>query len=160
MPGTSNVIHDFVAPLFQQRFSYAAGNVIESLIPGDALPLSGAALADALQRITNPLGIIDLIECRGSLGAISAPTAGMLRIPLETPDTSGVLFNESQKPACSFTIEANRRNDMAVFFDFTRPLRRVVLDPIIPLFHRRIARQSARECLRVGIQRFIHNAKS
>ena len=164
MTGPSNMIHDFVAPLFQQRLSHAAGNVIESFIPRDALPLSCTARANALERETNPLGIVDLIECRGSLGAISAPAAGVLRISLETPDTSGVLFDESQKAACSFTIEANRRNDVAVFFDFTRPLRSVVFDPIIPLFHRRIGRQNARsiEYLRVGIQRyarFIHNAK-
>src|SRR6185437_7859187 len=161
MAGPSNMIHDFIAPLFQQGFSHAAGNVIESFIPRDALPLSCAARADALERVTNPLGIVDLIEGSRSLGAISAPTPGMLRVALETPDMPGVLFNESQKATCSFTIEANRRNDVAMFFDFTRPLRSVVFDPILPLFHRRIARQSARsiEYLRVGIQRyarFIH----
>src|SRR5690242_4752221 len=105
MTGAADVIHDFVAPLLQQRFSYAAGDVIESFIPRDALPLSRAPLANALQRITNPLGIVDLIERGRSLGAISPPTAGMLRIAVETPDTSGVLFNKSQKPACGFTIE-------------------------------------------------------
>src|SRR6187549_1903819 len=105
MTGSSDVIHDFIAPLFQQGFSYAAGNVIESFIPRDALPLSCAARADALERITNPLGIVDLIDGSRSLGAISAPTLGMLRVALETPDMPGVLFNESQKAACGFAIE-------------------------------------------------------
>src|SRR5512144_3174724 len=108
MTGASNVIHDFIAPLFQQGFSYAAGNVIESFIPRDALPLSCAARADALKRITNPLGIVDLIEGSRSLGAISAPTPGMLRVAVKTPDAPAVLFNKSQKPACGFAIETNR----------------------------------------------------
>src|ERR1041384_4008252 len=139
MTRPSDVIHDFIAPLFQQRLPHAAGNVIESFIPRDTLPLSCAALADALERETNPLGIVDLIERGRALGAISAPTAGMLRIAVEPANTSGVLFNKTQKPASGFTIETNRRNDVAVLFDFARPLRSVVFDPIIPLFRRRIA---------------------
>src|SRR6187551_3377825 len=122
MAGPSNMIHDFIAPLFQQGFSYAAGNVIESFIPRDALPLSCAARADALERITNPLGIIDLIERGRTLRAISAPAAGMLRVALETADTAGVLFNESQKAACGFTIETNSRNDVAMLLNLPRPL--------------------------------------
>ena len=88
MTGAADVINDFVAPLFQQRFPYAAGNVIESFIPGDARPLSCAALAHALERETNPLVLISVLCLSFALSAILimldfSPPAGQTNLQLD-----------------------------------------------------------------------------
>ncbi len=144
MAGAADVVHDFVAPLFLQRLTHAAGDVVEHFVPTDPLPLAFAALADALQRITNAFGIANLVERRRPLGAVAAAAAGMLGIALEAANLVRVFFDHRNQAAGRFAIETNGWNDPAVLLDFARPLRRVVLDPVVPLFHRRIVDQTMR----------------
>src|SRR6266550_1480712 len=138
MPRPANVIHNLVAPLFLERFAHPRGDVVEHFVPSDAFPLPFTAFADALQRIANSLGIANLIERRRAFGAISTSAAGMFRIAFEAPNAMGVLFDKSQQTACRLAVKANRWNDTAMLFDFARPLAGIVLDPIVPFFHRRI----------------------
>ena len=150
----ADVIHALVAALFLKRLAHPRCDVIENHIPSDALPLPFAALTRAPQRIANALRIVDLVQRRRPLGAVAPAAAGMLRITFEAANPVGVLLDESQEAACRFAVETDRRNDPAVFLNFSRPLRGVVLDPVVPFFHRRIAGEAAWVELRgSGIER-------
>src|SRR5678816_4116929 len=126
MAWPANVIHDFIPTLFCERFTHAARNVIQNFIPGNTFPLSLAAFADSFERVTNTLGIIDLIEGRRPLSAVAPAAAGMFRIALEAANCIGILFNDGNQAACRFAIETDCRNDPALLFDFARPLRGII----------------------------------
>ena len=70
--GPTDVVHDLVASIFKQRLADFGSERVEHFIPGGALELAGAARADALQWIENPLRIVDLIDRGRPLGAVSA----------------------------------------------------------------------------------------
>jgi len=156
MTGTSDVVHDLVAPLFLKSFAHSPGDIVDNFVPADALPLAFTSLTDALERITNALGIGHLIQSGRSLGAVAPATAGMLGVAFEAPDAVGIFFDKADQAAGRLTVETNSRDDLAVLFDLARPLCRVVLDPIVPFFHGRITREpgSRLQTLRIGIERF------
>src|SRR5262245_30771376 len=165
MPRPPDVVHDLVAPLFLDRLAHARADIVEHLIPADALPLPLPSFTGSSQRITNPFRIGDLVERRRSLGAVSAAASGMFRIAFETPDQVSFFFNETEQTAGRLAVETNRRNDPAMLLDFARPLRGVVLDPIVPFFYRWIARQTAlfRQPQSRGVQwclRITHSCNS
>src|SRR6185369_5445691 len=150
----ADVIHDFVAPILLERFAHAAGDIIENFVPGSPLPLAFAALTDAFQWITDTLGIGHLVERCRTFGAVAPATAGVLGIAFEAPNCIGLFFDDGNEPAGRFTIEADRRNDPAMFLDLARPLGGIVFDPVLPFFDRRISRESVRfKSKRIGIQR-------
>ena len=156
MAGPADVIHDLVAPLFLKRFAHSRGDIVEHFVPSHAFPFAFAAFADAFQRIANALRIGHLIERRRTFGAVSAAAAGMFRIAFEAANAIGVLLDKAQQAAGRFAIETDRRNDPAMLFDFARPLRGVVLDPVVPFFHGRITGQTAArgfQAQRIGIER-------
>jgi hypothetical protein len=43
--GTADVIHDFRAPVLDQSFADAPRDIVQYLVPADALPFSFAALS-------------------------------------------------------------------------------------------------------------------
>jgi hypothetical protein len=67
----------------------------------------------------------------------------MFRIALEAANLVGVFLDDADQSASRFAIETNRRNDLAALLDFTRPLRGVVLHPVIPFFHGWIVGEAA-----------------
>src|SRR5205085_1975433 len=81
--GTSNVIHDLVLPAILQSAADLVGEIVEHFVPGNALPLSFAALSGALQGIQNALRIVDLIDGGRTFRAVTATASGMLGISLE-----------------------------------------------------------------------------
>src|SRR5215204_2777119 len=109
--GAADMIHDLIAPLFQQRLAHTPGNVLQHFIPTDALPFPFAALADALQWVANALGVGHLIKCRRTFGAIAATAAGMFGIALEAANLVGVFLDHSDQPAGGFAVKTDRRND-------------------------------------------------
>ena len=89
----ADVIHDLVAPALDERLSDARGDVVERLVPGDALPLTPAPRPDPLQRMADALGILDLVQGGRSLRAVAATAAGVLRVSLELLDRETVLVH-------------------------------------------------------------------
>ena len=59
---TPNVIHDFVATFFDDRFANARCDCVECFVPGCALPLSFAAFACAFEWIKNSIGVGNLVD--------------------------------------------------------------------------------------------------
>src|SRR5262247_2313956 len=77
------VVHDLLLPAFHERCADAAGEVVERLIPRDALPLAAAARPHAPQRIEDALRVGHLVERRGALGAVTAAASRVNRITFE-----------------------------------------------------------------------------
>ena len=80
----ADVIDDFVMAVFFEGFANARGDHLDRFLPADALPFAFAALADALERIQDPVGIVDLIDRRGAFGAQPAAAGRMQRVALRT----------------------------------------------------------------------------
>src|SRR5438876_3207263 len=160
MAGAADVVDDFVAAAFDERLADARGEVVEHLVPGDALPFGFAAIADALERIKDALGVVDLIESRGPLGTIAAAAARMGGVALEFADAVGLFVDVGEQAASGLAVEAYRGDEGVVLLDFARPSCRVVLGPILPAFDRREAGETAgrpveRQRGRVKRRRFV-----
>src|SRR5206468_12815867 len=81
--GAADVIHDFVAPVLADGLSNPPGDVIQRFVPWHLLPLPAAAIAGALQRIENAIGVVELIRCDDPLGAGPAAAARVERVALD-----------------------------------------------------------------------------
>src|SRR5215469_15075906 len=66
----AHVVHNLVAPIFQDSAADAGRDVIECRVPAHPLPLALTAFSCAAKRITKTLSIFDLVKRRGSLRAI------------------------------------------------------------------------------------------
>src|SRR5947209_8817279 len=97
--GPPDVVHDLVASPLDNRRPDLRGEGIQYLIPRCALPLALSALARALQRIENALWIVDLVNCRGSFGAVAPATARVIRVALQLLDVPALLVHVGQQPA-------------------------------------------------------------
>src|SRR6476620_8835466 len=76
----TDVIHDFVAAIFHDRFTNARRDIVKRGVPGCLFPFSGAAFTGALEWKKNAIGIVNLVECRRTLGAIAAARTRVFRI--------------------------------------------------------------------------------
>src|SRR5207245_10321455 len=97
-----------------QRAADAARQIIERVVPAHALPLARAALAHALQREQDPLGILDLIEGRRALGTVPAAAAGMARIAFELLDDARFLVHVREQSARRLAVEARGGHEAVV----------------------------------------------
>src|SRR5437762_2921710 len=79
-----------------------------SASPRDARPFPFSTAADALQWIEDPVGIVDLIDRRRTLGAVAPAASGMEGIALELADGERVLLHPAQKSAGRLAIETDR----------------------------------------------------
>src|SRR5215510_9125672 len=140
---TADMIHDLIASILFQRFAYSCRNIVENFVPAHPLPFSLSPLSDSLQRITNALRIGYLVQGRRPLRAVASTAAGMFGIAFEAPDAQRFLVDETEKTARRLAVKTDRRNNLIMLLDFSWPMRGIVFDPIIPLFHGRIARQPA-----------------
>jgi len=137
--GPAEVIHHFLRPPLDQRLPDPARDVVERLVPRDALPLAAATLARAPHRITDALGIVDLVERGRALRTVAAAAAGMDGIALELLDSARGLVDVGEQPARRLAVEADGRNQAIATLDLPRPRDGVVLLPVVPALHRRIA---------------------
>ena len=76
----TDVIHDFIAAIFHDGFSNPCCDVFKRFVPTDTFPFSFTTFPGALQRIKNAIGIGDLVECRGTLGAVAPARSRMFGI--------------------------------------------------------------------------------
>src|SRR3954453_11248009 len=79
----ANVIDDFVAAILFERFANSASDRFQRFLPADAFPLARATLADALKRMQDAVGVIDLIDRGRPFGTQSAAACRVKRVALE-----------------------------------------------------------------------------
>ena len=77
---TPDVIHDFALPIFDDRLAYPRSEIVKHRVPTNALPLSFAAFANALQRIKNPIRIGNLIKRGWPFRTVAPARSWILRI--------------------------------------------------------------------------------
>ena len=108
--GTPDVIHDLVAAVLDDRFTNARGDVVKRRVPTDAFPFAFAAFAGALEWIKNAIGIVNLVECRRTFGAVAPARPRMLRIAFKLLHLAGDLVDVGKQPAGRFAVEAGGGN--------------------------------------------------
>src|SRR5690348_11098810 len=135
--GSPNVIHDLVAPPFDDGGTNFGGKGIQHLIPGDALPPALAALAEALQRVQDAFWIIDLVDGGRTFGTVAPATARMIRVAFQFLDAARLFIDIGQQPAGGLTVETDGRDNLVMSLDFARPRLRIVFYPVVPAFRRR-----------------------
>ena len=119
----ADVIHHLVRLARLDRAADAAGEIVERLVPRDALPLPFTARSRAFQRKEDAFRIRDLVERRRSLRAIPPATSRVVGISLELADLFRLLIDVRQESARGLAVEARRRHEAVVSS---------ALDPIVP----------------------------
>ncbi len=71
LAGPAHVVDDLVPAVLHDGGPDPGGDVVEGLVPADALPLPTAAGTDALERVQDALGVVDLVDRRGTFGAVA-----------------------------------------------------------------------------------------
>src|SRR4029077_19905477 len=99
-------------------------------------------LSDTFKGITNPFGIGHLVQGCRPFSAVASSAAGMFRVAFESADAQRFFIDETKKTTGSFTVKTNGRDDLIVLLYFSRPMGRIVFDPIVPFFHGWITGQS------------------
>ena len=61
-------------------------DLVDGLLPGDALPLVGAALANALHGVLDAVGVVERLDTGETLGAHAALVHGVVGVALELDD--------------------------------------------------------------------------
>src|SRR5262245_7434470 len=102
----AHVVHDFIPAPLEDQLSNLRRDLVQNLIPTDPLPLSFTPFTRTFQGIQDAFGVLDLVDSRGSLGAIAATAGRMVGIPFHAPNRPILLVDEGKKPASCFTIEA------------------------------------------------------
>src|SRR5205814_6673490 len=120
------------AAVLDDRAAEARGDVVERLVPRHLLPAPAAALALALQRIQDPVGILELIRRDDALRAGAPAAAGMRRVALDLADGEALLVDVGEDAARRLAVETDARNDPVVALIFPRPARRLVVDVVVP----------------------------
>src|SRR5215471_13065082 len=117
---SSDMIHDFVATVFDDGSSDFGGECIQYLIPGGAFPFALATFATTFQRVEDTFGIVDLVDGSRAFGAVPSTTAWVIGVALEFFNTTSLFVYVGQQTTGSFAVEADGGNDVIVPFDFAR----------------------------------------
>src|SRR5262249_33866808 len=96
------------------------------------LPFAHAACAHPSHWVQDALGVINLVKSCGSLGTIPPAATRMRRIPFEFPDTAALLIHVGKQSASRLAVETDSRNQSVVLFNFSGPLGRIILSPVVP----------------------------
>ena len=139
--GAADVIHDLVFPILADGFADATGEGVECFIPGGAFPFTFAAFAGAFERVKDAIGIGDLVQSGGTLGAVASARTGVFRITFKLLDLAGDFVDIGQQPARRLAVEARCGHERIVPLDSSRPRARIELGPIVPPLLRRKGRQ-------------------
>src|SRR5437868_14109642 len=107
LPGAAHVVHHFGAAVLFERGSDLLRQSFENFIPGCALPFAFAALARPFQRIKNSFGVLNLIDCGGTLCAIATARSGMKRSALELLNLARCFIHVTEEPGTRLTVEAD-----------------------------------------------------
>ena len=153
MTGAADVIEDLVTAVFLEGLADTRSEVIEHFVPRHAFPFALAACAYAAHWVRNALGIVDLVESRGPLGAIAPTATWMRRIAFELANTSALLVHVGKQSASRLAVETDRRNQSVVLCNLAGPLRRIVLGPVVPAMHGRKAGKTAGRHFEAGCGR-------
>src|SRR5690348_16583689 len=105
--GSPDVIHDLVAPPFDDGGANFGGKGVQYLVPGDAFPPALAAPARAFQRVQDALWIVDLVDGGRTFGAIAPATARMVRIALQLLDAACLFIDIGQQSTGGLTVETD-----------------------------------------------------
>ena len=135
---TADVVHHAVLAAFDERGADLLPDLGERLVPGDALPLARAPLADATQGEHDPLGVVDLVDRGRTLGAVAAPAARVMRVALDLADLAGLLVVVGDEATAGFTVEAGGGDEGVVLLDLVGPGLGVEFGPVVPLLGRRV----------------------
>src|SRR5512132_3996549 len=108
--GTSNVIHDLVATILNNRFANSRSNIVKRGVPGGLFPFSCAAFAGALEWKQDAIGIVNLVECGRALSAVATARAGMLGIAFKLLHFAGDFVDVGQQTAGGFAVETSGGN--------------------------------------------------
>ncbi len=132
LAGTTDVVHDLVVAVLDDRLAQPGADLVEGLAPADPLPPAGAAGAHALHREQDPLGVVHLIERRRTLGAVPAAAPRVLRVALDLGDLAGRLVEIGDETAARLAVEARGRDHRVVALHPVRPRLGVELGPVVP----------------------------
>jgi hypothetical protein len=130
--GPADVVQDLVLAALAEGPADAAADVVEGVVPGDPLPLAGPAGAAAAQWVQDALGVVDLVQRRGTLGAVPSPAGGMMRIALQLVDLAGLFVDPGDQTAVGLTVEARRRDELEAARDALGPGSGVVHLDVVP----------------------------
>ena len=139
--GPPDVIHHLLAASLDDRLPDPFAEGLQHLVPADPLPFALSALANAFERIEDPVGIVDLIDHGRPLGTQPASASGMGGIALELLDPAGFLVDVGQQPAGRLAVEADGGDQLVMPQLMPRPGLGVVFRTVIPLVDRRIGGQ-------------------
>src|SRR5262249_35374671 len=150
----AQVVHHLLRASLHQRLPDPPRDVVERLVPCDALPLAAAALAGTSHRIADALGIGDLGERGRPLGAVAAAAAGVDGVAFEFLDSSRRPVHVGEQAAGRLAVEADGRNQAVTALDLPWPRDGVVLLPIVPALRRRITGEAFGDgqLARAGVQ--------
>nr|WP_255277585.1 hypothetical protein [Actinomadura madurae] len=141
LSGTPHVVQDLVVAVVEDRLPDARRDVVERLVPGHALPFPGAALAGPAQGVENALGVVELVDRGGALGAVAAPRAGVRGIAGHLGDGQVLLLDVGEEPAGRLAVEAGGRDEHELPRHLARVGAGVVLDMVVPRLWRRVVPQ-------------------
>src|SRR2546426_5347055 len=149
----SDVIHNFVATIFHDRFADSRSDCIKHFIPAYTFPLAFAPLACPLERIKDAIGIGNLVQRRRAFGAVAPSAPRILRIAFELLNLVRVFVDVSEQPARRLTVKARGRYKLIMSLFAPGPCLRIQLSPITPtLFWWECREMNAR---RAGIKGFV-----
>src|SRR4051812_33219039 len=94
--GATDVIHDFFVPVFDDRLPDAGRDVIKRLVPTHLLPTSSTTAPGALHWMKNAIWIMNLIQRRRALCAVSSARARMFWIAFELLNLAGSFVDISE----------------------------------------------------------------
>ena len=157
VPGAADVVDHAVARAGIERVADFCRDFVQRLFPRDALPLARTALALALQRVKDALGIVNLVDGRRPLGAVTAAAGGMRRVAFELAHPPGLLVDVSEHPAGRLAVEAGGWHQRVAALDPLRPGVGVEFDMVVPLIRVRVVAQGAFGTMRVFAVRDVRN---
>src|ERR1041384_8017482 len=112
--GTAHVIHDFVAPVFQDCVTNPRGDGVECLIPGCAFPFPFATFSSAFEWVKNAVRICYLIQCCRTFSTVATTRAWMFGISFELLYFASDLIDIGQQTTRGFAVEARGWDDRVV----------------------------------------------
>src|SRR5882724_2244653 len=137
LTGRADVIHDLIAPIFNDGGANPSGDVIKRAIPIDTLPFSLAPLSRSLQREENPIRISNLIDRGWPFGTVSSTRSRVLGVAFELLNCTSVFVDISEQPARRLTVKASGRDELIVPLLAPGPCLRIQLGPVVPAGFRR-----------------------
>src|SRR5437763_12852966 len=99
VPGTSDVVHDFIAASLLDCLANAAAEFLQNFRPGSSCPLACSARPATLHRIENAVRVVNLVDGGRAFGTQAAAAGRMFRIAFELVDLSRRLVDVSEQSA-------------------------------------------------------------